>query len=391
MLNTTPLARKTLTHNLRRLLAALAGVGFAVVLMFMQTGFRQALYDSTVKIITDLDADLLLVNSVQHALPARQTFPYQRILQAGACPGVMGVYPLYIEFNFATLKPEGKKPHPIRVIGFHLDDPVFLAPEVRRQIDALRRPNTALIDQRRKAKYDIPYDLDEMQRQRGVELADREVRFVGAFPMGTDFANDGNIVMSAENFAQYFPFRSIGEDPLASVDMGVVKLQPGADPAEVQQELRQRFAGTETAVYTKHELIAKEKAFWAKSTPIGYIFGIGTIMGFVVGVIICYQVIYSGIADQMAEFATLKAMGYRNRYFVGLVLQTAFYLSVISYVPGLLVGLAMYGLLASGTGLLLDLTLQQAVQIYAFTLGMCVLSGCLAMRKVLAADPADLF
>ena len=58
-------------------MVALAGIGFAVVLMFMQMGFRNALFDSTVKVVTDLDADLLLVNQAQYALPARQSFDLQ--------------------------------------------------------------------------------------------------------------------------------------------------------------------------------------------------------------------------------------------------------------------------------------------------------------------------
>ncbi len=73
-------------------------------------------------------------------------------------------------------------------------------------------------------------------------------------------------------------------------------------------------------------------------------------MGFIVGVIICYQVIYSDIADHMPEFATLKAMGYPNRYFIGLVLQMSLYLSLIGYLPGLLVSAALYQGLATLDG-----------------------------------------
>ena len=77
-------------------------------------------------------------------------------------------------------------------------------------------------------------------------------------------------------------------------------------------------------------------------------------MGFMVGVIICYQIIYSDIADHMPEFATLKAMGYRNRYFIGLVLQMSLYLSVVGLRAGPVGQLLLYNRLAHCTGLLMS-------------------------------------
>jgi putative ABC transport system permease protein len=177
---------------------------------------------------------------------------------------------------------------------------------------------------------------------------------------------------------------------LSLVDLGIVKIEAGADVQTVQRRL-QEILPTDLAVHIKDEFIQREISFWATSTPIGYIFMTGTVMGFIVGVVICYQVIYSGLADYMSEFATLKAMGYRDRYFLGLVLQTALYLSIASYVPGLLLSAILYKGLAEFTGLLMIMNLARAGLVFVLTLTMCVVSGCLAVRKVLAADPADLF
>jgi putative ABC transport system permease protein len=386
----TPLARRNLLHNWRRLLAAVLGIGFAVVLMFMQTGFMNALFDSTVRVIEVLDADLILVNRAQQSLSAKQVFDHRRIQQARGCPGVEGVYPLYIEAFYAIWKPVRQKGYPIRTLAFELGDPVFLIPEVDQYHDLLRAPCTALIDSRSKPKFGIPSTLEEVRRHRGAELADRSIRLVGTFRMGTDFANDGNLIMSAGNFAHYLPFRAQGADPLSVVDLGLVRLESGADVDAVKHRLEEILPG-DVVPYTKQELIRKEKSFWARSTPIGYIFGTGTVMGFVVGVIICYQVVYSSISDQVAEFATLRAMGYRDRYFVGLVFTTALYLSVLSFIPGLLISLVLYRILAAYTGLLLLLSFWRVAFVFILTLAMCSISGCLAVRKVLAADPADLY
>jgi putative ABC transport system permease protein len=132
-------------------------------------------------------------------------------------------------------------------------------------------------------------------------------------------------------------------------------------------------------------------AFWRSNAPVGYIFLVGVYVGFVVGVIICYQIIYSDINDHMREFATLKAMGYTNRYFLTLVLCQSFYLSLIGFVPGLAVSFLCYKALSAITGLTMHLTIQESLLVLLVTMAMCIVSGMLAVRKLLALDPAELF
>src|SRR5438128_1206668 len=109
----TDLAWKNLTHDRRRLAVAVGGITFAVLLMFMQTGFQHALLDSTVQLIQDLNADIVLVSKAEFALPAQQRFPQRRIYQARVCPDVEAVYPVYIENFFSVLKLPGRKGYPI--------------------------------------------------------------------------------------------------------------------------------------------------------------------------------------------------------------------------------------------------------------------------------------
>src|SRR5262249_3703089 len=91
------LAWLNLIHEKRRLAVLLGGICFAVMLMFMEYGFWQALFDSGVEVIRRLDADLILASKSRFALVADQRFPRTRLLQAQAVPGVQSVYPLYLE------------------------------------------------------------------------------------------------------------------------------------------------------------------------------------------------------------------------------------------------------------------------------------------------------
>jgi len=370
--------------------------------MFMETGFENALFDSTVQIIRELDADVVLVSKAQYALMAQQKFSRQRIYQAMGGEGVEAVYPVYIETRRAVWQQTRRKGDPIfkqyrsrgspiRVIACDLSAPVFLSPQVAEHAPALRQPDTALVDANSKMRfYDMPASEEERFARQGAELCGRAIRLVGTFEMGTDFINDGNLIMSDTNFARYFPFRMPGGDPLSVVDIGVVRVKKGTDPDVVVRRLRDTLPD-DVNVRTKADYVNAEIGFWSSSTPIGYVFLVGTLLGWVVGVIICYQIIHADIADHMPEFATLKAMGYRNRYFVGVVLQQSLLLSALGFVPGLLISLALYQWLASTTGLLMMLNFRRAVVVLVLTTAMCIFSGCLAMRKVLAADPAELF
>ncbi len=385
-----PLAWKNLTYDRRRLSVALSGIGFAVVLMFMQTGFKNALFDSTVQILQDLNGQLVLIAKARYALPANQTFALGRIVEAKSCEGVKAAYPLYIERPRAVWEQPGGRGLPIQVFACDPSEPVLLIPEVARYAEQLKRQGAVLIDEKNKSEYGPPDSHAPWNQWRGVSLSGWSIHIVGTFRLGTDFANDGNLFMSSENFAEFFSSRTASGDPLEVVDLGVIQLEKGADAEMVQRRLAARLPD-DVSVFTKAEIIARERDFWNHSTPVGYIFLVGTVIGFLVGMVICYQIINADIADHMPEFATLKAMGYRNRYFVGFVLMESVYLSLLSFLPGTLVSLALYEALARSTGLLMILNVPRAASVLLLTLGMCVASGSLAMRKVLAADPAELF
>lgn len=393
-----PLAWKNLTHSWRRLFVAVGGISFAVVLMFMQRGFENALFDSTVKIVADIDADVIMFSKGRFSLSAQHRFPIDRIHEAAGCPSAASVDPLYLENTISLIRSisldedKGNKARPIRVIGFDLDRNPFRTPGLSEKISQIRAPNTALIDSRSKPNYHFPLrDVAQGNAATG-ELAGQLVDLVGTFEMGTDFANEGNLMMSAENFAAYFPTRVFGGDPLSVVDLGIVTARRGVSPEQLRDELRDTV-GNKTDVYvvTRDEFVNGEKQFWRKSTPIGIIFGIGTAMGFVVGVIICYQIIFTDIADHMPEFATLKAMGYSDWFFTRFIITEAFYLSIFGFVPGLLIAMTLFEIVTSQTGLLMVMNLPRATLVFVLTLIMCVLSGIAAMRKLKAADPASLF
>jgi putative ABC transport system permease protein len=357
--------------------------------MYMELGFLNALLDSTVEVLKHLKADLIIVSKTKFSMMAREQFPLQRIHQADAHEAVR-VYPLYTETIASLLRKHGQKSHNIRAIAFPRHARVFHTPEILDQQERLATPHTALVDTKSRAKYGIPMDPTKLPGFRG-ELAQRSIRLVGQFTMATDFVNHGNLIMTADNFAKYFHFRVPGGDPLTAVDVGIVQITDNRSDVEtIRQEITESLP-KDVRMFTKREFIQRERKFWQTNTPVGYVFTVGAVMGFVIGVIICYQIIYSDIADHLSEFATLKAMGYTNRYFVGLVLAQSFYLSLFGFVPGSLISWGLYRLIAWKTGMLMDFQPGVAALVLASTILMCICSGMLALRKLIATDPASLF
>jgi putative ABC transport system permease protein len=147
----------------------------------------------------------------------------------------------------------------------------------------------------------------------------------------------------------------------------------------------------DVVLYTKKGFEEFEKNYWRSSTAIGFIFSLGTAMGFVVGCVIVYQILYSDVSDHLPEYATLMAMGYGLLGLLGVVAREGMFLAVLGYVPAWLAGQWLYALVRSGTLLPVVMNTERSLLVFAMILVMCMASATLAMRKLADADPAEIF
>jgi putative ABC transport system permease protein len=379
-----PLAWRNLTADPKRLARSAAGIGFATLLMLMQLGFYNAFIDSSLILLRMLDADIVLTSKTKYTVNFADTFSTRRLQQALAVPGVRSTAPLYITDDRQWKNRRDGTVRPIQAIGFDLDRPVFLSDEINAAREALKQPGTALID-RRSRRFLGPRDSGLE-----TELARRNIRIIGNFTVGPDFAADGRLIMSDRNFLAYFPPPGEGAPRLTRAEIGVVKVMPGADIARVLAGLRAELPN-DVSILSKDAFIAQERAFELEINPVGPIFGLGIFIGFVVGILIAYQVMYTDLSDQLPQYATLKAMGYGRRPLIRTVLAQAVLLALAGYIPSLLVGFAFYGLVSLVTLLPMDLSPGVIALSLSLTVGMCLVSGMLAVRRVLTADPAELF
>jgi putative ABC transport system permease protein len=373
-----------LRHEPRKLLAGAAGVVFAVVLMFMQFGFRDALFDSATAVQRRMSGDLFIVHRQSQTLWRMAPFTRRRVFQALAVPGVARAGYLYVTLvNWKN--PWTGRHRPTLMFGIDPAEGLLDLPGIPEQLDAIKDEDTVLYDAYSHREFGPVVDVLRAGQPFGAEVNNRRLSVRGVFRLGASFAADGNLVTSHENFLRVVPARMPSE-----IDVGILLLEPGADPPTVQTAVQQLMAD-DVMVVDRDELVRLEHDFWQNSTGIGFVFTLGALMGFVVGIVIVYQILYTEIANHLSQYATLTAMGHSHRFLLGIVGGAALILCVIGYVPGLLVSATLYRLTETATFLPMTLGLAKPFAVLGLTLAMCFISGGFALRKLRDADPADLF
>jgi putative ABC transport system permease protein len=379
-----PLAWLLLTRQPMRLAVALAGISFAGILMFMQLGFRDGLFDASVTIHKLFDADLVLMSPRTMSSIAMAGFPRRRLVQALADPDVAGISPVHWRL-ILWRNPETRTTRSILALGFEPGDPLFTDPSLAAKTPALRQVGRVLFDERSRPEFGPIASWYRAGKVVETEVAGKRVRVAGLVSLGPSFGADGNMLTSSETFLRLAP-----DTPSGSIELGLIRLRPGAVPADVSRELSRRLP-PDVRVFTKPEFEEFEKNYWRSSTAIGFIFSLGAAMGFVVGCVIVYQILYSDVSDHLPEYATLMAMGYRLPSLLGVVAREGLLLAVLGYVPAWLAGQGLYALVRSGTRLPVEMVTERAVLVFSLILLMCMASAGLAMRKLADADPAEIF
>lgn len=380
----TPLAWLSLVHDRRRFLAATVGVAFAVVLMLVELGFLNAIYDSSTLVIEAFDADLVIVSRLKDDTNPSKPFPRALVASARAVPGVTSAHPLYLSRWGVWHSSGTSKQDTVRVLAFDPDHALLRLPEVNAQLPLLKRDDAALVDSRLRDSYG---GLGKGTRG---ELRGRRMEVVGEFPLGPDLEMNATLVVSESTFRRVFQDPRTPRDPLLDVDFGLVRVDPGSELGAVRNDLEHRLGPT-VDVLTPDQLIRRVHGFWTVNKPVGAVFGMGSLVGFVIGILICYQVLFTDVVDQLPEFSTLRAMGYGEGWLRGLALRRGLYLALSACALGLPLGFLAYHRLAELTGLTFRLGPPRIALVVAATLLMCLVASLLAMRRAIHADPADVF
>jgi len=389
-----PLGWAQLTHRKVRLLVAMTGVAFSNILIFTQLGLRAMLFDGVTLIPDNLEGDLFLVSAYAPNIDLGR-FPKIYLYQADAVEGIKAAYPLYIEFS-NWVNPEDLNrpndeeggfqlfPNQVKILAFNPTQPVLAIPEINQQIERLSGPGAVLYDRLGQKKLGPIVEQFQQQGIASTLMSNQRVYVTGLFSLGSTLFDNGHVVMSDWSYAQWY-----GKQSLEQVNVGCLTLADVADLEQTRQQLR-TILPESIRILTQTELAEAEQAFRA-SLPNGKVLNFGAMMGFVVGIVIVYQVLYTDVSEHLPEYATLKAMGYSDWTLLRVILQEALILAVLGFIPGYIASYGVYQLLVQITRVPLTMKTAVALQVFMLTVVMCAVSGAIAMNKLRAADPAEVF
>jgi putative ABC transport system permease protein len=392
-------------------MVATAGVAFALTLMFMQLGFLGSVVNTATLITDQLDFDIALVAPDYKDIGAASSFPLARLYEAKSVPGVAAATPFYVGLQLWRSELAGGrgrvepgehlgKNRAIMVLGLPVDAPVLrldpsgrpfpirVAPE---DLERLRLPGTLLIDSKSHPSF------EPRQPVASVQVGGRRLRVEGQYSLGISFAADGSVLVSDQTFSELFPGSAPG-----LVSVGLIKVAPAHAGRidEVAERVRRALTDErgqgitfrrDVRVLTRPELTSLEIAYWKTDRSIGLIFLMGVAVALIIGVVVVYQVLSGDIMDHYKEYATLKAMGYTNRYLGMVVVQQGLLLSLFGYLPAIVAAYGLYGITRSSQNLPIAMTGQRAAIVLAMSSLMCVAAALLSVRRVTASDPANLF
>jgi putative ABC transport system permease protein len=383
-----PLGRSFAWLQLRsdplRFAAAVAGIAFAAVMVTFQLGLYEALTEGAVIVHRSLRGDLMMISRQYEFIAINEGFTERRLAQARALPEVASVATLHVATGKWRNPVDGHF-QTIVVFGIRPGEAPFALPELEASAPMLLREGAGFFDRLSRPSYGHVTELFETHGPFDTELNRQHLRIEGLFTLGTTLAVDANLVVGEQTFFTLFP-----QAPEGFTNVGLIRLRPGADPVAVRDRLL-AFLPPDVNVLTPEQYAQIEKDYWTGKTPIGFVINAGLIVGLVVGAVIVYQILYTDVTEHLPEYATLKAMGYDDRFFAGLVAGQALILTVLGYVPGVITALGVFRLMTAMSSLNPQATPATLAIVFVLIAGMCAVAGAFATRKLRQARPAEIF
>ncbi len=372
------LAWRILTYEKGRTALAIAGVFMAILLIFAELGFFFAVPQGGMLLYDNMQFDLLMCSNQYEYQAQPGQFPRSQLDRVRTAPEVAQATALYFGSAKWRSGEDGKWPD-VFVIGFDPRERIFKVDDINNQLGVLEKTDTVLVDSGTRPMF------GPLTVGRVVKINDQTETIGGRYDLGTGFMGLGVILVSDQNFARLFPNRSLDQ-----VNLGPIQLKTGVDPDRAVAELR-KLVSPAVQIFTRNALEAHEAAYWTTRTSVGLVFGSGLIISFVVGIMVIYQTLATQVSRQLPQFATLKAIGYANRFLDVTVITMSLLIVVIGFVPASVAALGLYWVIRDETLLPVTMTPTRLGAVFAATLVMASLSALLSLGGLRRADPADIF
>lgn len=365
---------------------ALIGVATAGFLIFLQLGLLGSLFESSVQFHRSLKADLVLISRDYLYINNSSSFSKVRLAQAFGDPAVSDVSELILE----PLPLKDFTQHRTRALlaaGFDPAKQNFLNQDIIARQNELKQIGRILID--RRARPEFKPMVKEVQRTGSLKTEVRGSRLeaIGTIAIGPTFGTDGMAMASQETL---WSVRGRNDD--GSIQIGLIRLAPDqAIQAKAIAARLRRQLPIDVDILTKPDFIAREIHYWERNTPAAFVFNLGATIGFLVGMVVVYQIIYSDVIEHFSEYGTLLAMGHPFRRLLGSLVGQGLIIGSLGYPIALGAALMIYEYIGRNTSLAITMNLDRVFLVLFSIIAMTTSSAFLATSRLRKVDPADVF
>jgi putative ABC transport system permease protein len=413
----TSIARKNLFEDIPRFLVAQAGIMFAVSLVTIQTGILNGFTRSTGLLIDQSTADIWVSAKEMVHSEVTLPLPLERLTQARAVKGVARAEALLTR-SVLWRSPSGTIA-PVRLYGFNPSGQLFANWKLSQgDLNALNTPYTFMVERANRSSLNI-LNLGESGT-----IGSLPATLVGLTEDTQSMASSTYLFASLETVTAYVTagfnsavtcrrdpagnFNCLNDfdpNPLTApaatpppprrlslsdtISFVLVQASAGEDLTALKQRLESALPGTRAL--TRQEMAFITEDYWQRRTGIGFVLGLGAVVGVVVGIVVVSQILYASVSDHIREFGTLKAMGASDWVIYRVITEQALWMAVLGYLPSmaLCIGLGYWTMAAKGIMILI--TPATAAGVLGITIVMCVGSALFAIQKVTHVDPAIVF
>lgn len=375
-------------HQLRkqkgRLIVSLIGVAFANILIFVQLGILNSLFELNTMFHRIIETDAVVISEDAVQLTQANTFARSRLYQCLDVDGVESIQPVYIG-TMPLKQPGQEKDTHALVIGFNPSSIPIQIDSVKESAHLLKIANTILFDTKARGDFKEIIEKLENHQDATMVMSDNNVRGVGKFKLGAAFNVDAYVLTSDQTFLRLSPEKSANRPSI-----GLISIAEDKDVEEVVKNIKARLP-SDVMVFSKKDFIQFEVDYINKRSPISFIFTLGAVLGFLVGIAIVYQILSSDVASHLKQYATFKAIGFTDLRLFGIIFEEALILAVLGYIPGVVISLGVYQAIQHFANLPISMPVSRLILVFVLTLAMCSISGYIASRKLREVDPAEIF
>lgn len=370
------LALKNLLHDKLRSTMTIAGVAFAVTLVFVQVGLFLGILDNASVTIDNIQADLWVTSRNTPNVDFAHGFPETRVQRVRSVPGVERADNLLVQFLNVAL-PDGAEEG---MLVYGLED--FARWGIPWNVESgeladLRRGDYMFLDASAERRFG-PFSVGDYR-----EVMGYRVKILGRTRDALSFTT------SPLAFLDYALVQKLaGERMDGRSTYILVKLAPGADADAVAAEIRRRLPYND--VYTRAAWAKRSRDYWVASTGIGLNMYLTVFLGCLVGIVVVTQTLYTSTMEHIKEFGTVKAIGGSNLDIYRILGAQALIAAVIGFVAGRLMAFALAPAMAK-IRLKLIIPPEFAAIVFVGTVLLCLTAALVSFRKVAKIDPALVF